>query len=273
MASIRKITIYEQGDLDTKKELAVPANATVESIMKQAANALNVTLPKQGAKMFFQNGSPVDEVELIRKGDVISLSLYPGRQVLHSIAVMGPGAVGKSAITLYYVQEQFVIDYDPTIEDAYRKNDNIAGSPCILDILDTAGQDEYNALRSTWMQERNGFLLVYSVASKTSFMEIEDFYDQLMVVSEGNIPPLVLVANKVDIPDRKVSQAEGMALAKKWRASYIETSAKEGKNIKEAFYLLVQRMRERELKRMRAQDDGKSNRSARRKSNWFCSLV
>ncbi len=82
---------------------------------------------------------------------------------------MGPGSVGKSAMTLRYVQGVFVKDYDPTIEDAYRKNTNIDDVNCVLDILDTAGQEDYTALRSTWMRERDGFLLVYSVADRGTF--------------------------------------------------------------------------------------------------------
>ena len=80
---------------------------------------------------------------------------------LISIAVMGPGSVGKSALTLQYVQGVFMEEYgkyfifgwncyelrplshdtDPTIEDAYRKNTVIDAEPCMLDILDTAGQE------------------------------------------------------------------------------------------------------------------------------------
>lgn len=75
------------------------------------------------------------------------------------IAVIGPGAVGKSAITLRYVRGRqqrprscaernlparltgkFVKDYDPTIEDFYRRIVTVEGRACCLDILDTAGQ-------------------------------------------------------------------------------------------------------------------------------------
>jgi hypothetical protein len=106
-------------------------------------------------------------------------------------AVMGPGSVGKSALTIQYVQGVFIRDYDPTIEDAYRKTTTVDGSACLLDILDTAGQEvryisvflrpvrcllstschtqDYTALRATWLRERDGFLLVFSVIDATTF--------------------------------------------------------------------------------------------------------
>lgn len=63
-----------------------------------------------------------------------------GQQIMN-ISVLGSGGVGKSAVTLRFVREYFVKDWDPTIEDAYRKPVNIDDDSCMLEILDTAGQD------------------------------------------------------------------------------------------------------------------------------------
>ena len=51
------------------------------------------------------------------------------------------GGVGKSALTIQLIQNHFVDEYDPTIEDSYRKQVVIDGETCLLDILDTAGQE------------------------------------------------------------------------------------------------------------------------------------
>jgi GTPase KRas len=88
---------------------------------------------------------------------------------------------------------------DPTIEDAYRKNTVIDAEPCMLDILDTAGQENYVALRSTWMRERDGFLLVFSLADRSTFEGLRTFYDQLCEMHENGVPPLILVGNKSDL--------------------------------------------------------------------------
>ncbi len=60
---------------------------------------------------------------------------------------MGPGGVGKSALTIRLISNYFTEDYDPTIEDSYRKTCKVDGVSVVLDILDTAGQEEFSALR------------------------------------------------------------------------------------------------------------------------------
>ena len=63
--------------------------------------------------------------------------------VRYRIVVLGDGGVGKSALTLQYVQHNFIDYHDPTIEDAYQQRTVIDCEPCLLDILDTAGQVRY----------------------------------------------------------------------------------------------------------------------------------
>lgn len=92
---------------------------------------------------------------------------------------VGPGGVGKSALALQYVQQLFVDTYDPTIQDNYRKKVNIQGKWYTLDILDTAGQDEFSALRSQYMANYEAFLLVCSVTSVPSLVELRDFYKEI----------------------------------------------------------------------------------------------
>jgi GTPase KRas protein len=64
------------------------------------------------------------------------------------LVVLGAGAVGKSCMTVQLVSHHFVDFYDPTIEDSYRKQTVIDEEVVQLDILDTAGQDEYGDARS-----------------------------------------------------------------------------------------------------------------------------
>lgn len=77
--------------------------------------------------------------------------------------------VGKSALTIQFIQSHFVDEYDPTIEDSYRKQCQIDAEPALLDVLDTAGQEEYSAMREQYMRTGEGFLLVYSITSRNSF--------------------------------------------------------------------------------------------------------
>lgn len=150
--------------------------------------------------------------------------------------------VGKSALTIRLTQSEFPNEYDPTIEDSYRHHCTINGEEMSLDILDTAGQEEYSSMRDLYMKTGQGFLLVFSLVDHKTFDEISTFYNQIMRVKgeRVNFVPLVLVGNKNDLEDqRQVSKEEGIALAKKFDAVYIETSAKTGENVEEAFYGLV----------------------------------
>jgi len=158
----------------------------------------------------------------------------------YKIVVVGGGGVGKSALTIQLIQNQFLDEYDPTIEDSYRKQVTIDKQTCLLDILDTAGQEEYSAMREQYMKNGQGFLLVFSVISKQSFNEITPFIKQIHRVKDADRVPSVLVGNKCDLADsREVTLEEGKDLAAKNFCPYLESSAKERINVEESFFQLV----------------------------------
>lgn len=74
----------------------------------------------------------------------------------YKMVVLGSGAVGKSALTIRLVTQNFLEEYDPTIEDNYNKQVVVDGEAAHLDILDTAGQDEYSQMQDQWMREGKG---------------------------------------------------------------------------------------------------------------------
>jgi len=93
--------------------------------------------------------------------------------VSYHFVVMGSGGVGKSAVTLQFINRQFMSLYDPTIEDRYQKHIEYKGVQCMLEILDTAGQETFSAMRELYMANGEGFALVYSITSTLSFNEVE----------------------------------------------------------------------------------------------------
>lgn len=115
-----------------------------------------------------------------------------------------------------------------------------------MDILDTAGQEEYSAMREQYMRTGEGFLLVYSVTERESFNELLTFYQQILRVKETEEVPILLVGNKSDLTEeRSVSFEEGEKLAKQFNCQFLETSAKQGINVDRAFFDLVRRIRGR----------------------------
>ena len=70
-------------------------------------------------------------------------------------------------------------------QDSYRKQVTIDNSTCLLDILDTAGQDEYSAMRDQYLRHGHGFLLVFSLTDRKSFDEIVKFKEALVFAFLG----------------------------------------------------------------------------------------
>merc|ERR1711953_62616 len=117
----------------------------------------------------------------------------------YRIVVLGDGGVGKSALTLQYVQHNFIDYHDPTIEDAYQQRTVIDSEPCLLDILDTAGQVEFTAMREQYMRCGEGFIICYSITDRHSFLECEEYRNLIIKVRAQDNVPIILVANKVDL--------------------------------------------------------------------------
>ena len=143
----------------------------------------------------------------------------------YKLVVVGGGGVGKSCLTIQLIQSHFVDEYDPTIEgsslsphladrptdrpfqtDSYRKQCVIDDEVALLDVLDTAGQEEYSAMREQYMRTGEGFLLVYSITSRQSFEEILTFQQQILRVKDKDYFPIIIVGNKCDLgSEREVS--------------------------------------------------------------------
>ncbi|KAJ3371642.1 Ras GTPase [Kappamyces sp. JEL0680] len=148
-----------------------------------------------------------------------------------------------------FIQSQFVDEYDPTIEDSYRKQCVIDEESALLDVLDTAGQEEYSAMREQYMRSGEGFVLVYAINARPSFEEIQTFYQQILRVKDTDYIPMTLVGNKCDMEnEREISTAEGKEMARKMGAKFVETSARYRINVDEAYYSLVRSIRDENRK-------------------------
>jgi len=96
-----------------------------------------------------------------------------------------------------------VDEYDPTIEDSYRKQVTIDEETCLMDILDTAGQEEYSAMRDQYMRTGQGFILTYAITSRQSYDEINTFREQILRVKDADAVPMVIAGNKCDLEDER----------------------------------------------------------------------
>ncbi|KRZ04286.1 Ras-related protein Rap-1, partial [Trichinella zimbabwensis] len=176
----------------------------------------------------------------------------------YKIVVLGSGGVGKSALTVQFVQGIFVEKYDPTIEDSYRKQVEVDAQQCMLEILDTAGtyatlmtvrvivKEQFTAMRDLYMKNGQGFVLVYSITAQSTFNDLIDLRDQILRVKDTDDVPMILVGNKCDLEDeRVVGKDQGQNLARQFNCAFLETSAKAKVNVNEVFYDLVRQINRR----------------------------
>ncbi|RVE57717.1 hypothetical protein OJAV_G00202020 [Oryzias javanicus] len=168
---------------------------------------------------------------------------------LHKVIMVGSGGVGKSALTLQFMYDEFVEDYEPTKADSYRKKVVLDG-------------DE-------------GFLLVFSITEQESFTATDEFREQILrVKADEEKIPLLLVGNKSDLEERRrVSVEEARRKAEEWGAQYVETSAKTRANVDKVFFDLMREVRGKKMtKNNQTNGNGKNNKRKRRFPALCCLL-
>lgn len=155
------------------------------------------------------------------------------------VAIVGARLVGKSLMLVKYVEDQFVEDYYPTIEAHYTKLITFRGAPFDLEIVDTAGQDEFSMVEESQLIGIHGYMLVYLVTLRQLFELIELIRDKILNAigaDDAATVPMVVVGNKCDLAmQRVVLTAEGQALARQLRCPFVETLVKDNLRISQAF--------------------------------------
>ena len=113
----------------------------------------------------------------------------------------GPHSVGKSALTIRFIHGHFIDLHDPTIEDTYRTEKLIDDEVVSLEILDTAGQEEYQAARPLYFRAADALLVVYAINSRGSWDHAQALVTEIMRVKDAHAGdvPIVLVGNKCDL--------------------------------------------------------------------------
>jgi len=194
----------------------------------------------------------------------------------YRVVVFGAGGVGKSSMVLRFVKGTFRDSYIPTIEDTYRQVISCNKNVCTLQITDTTGSHQFPAMQRLNITKGHAFMLVYSITSKQSLEELIPIYRQIVEVKAGeeNLP-IMLVGNKCDEDNQRdvnTEYANEMVSKILKGCGFIETSAKTGQNVQEAFQELLSLDKSRN---MSLKMDLKKSRSQLRKDKLkgHCSLM
>jgi Ras family protein len=157
------------------------------------------------------------------------------------VAIVGSRSVGKSSLTVQFVDGHFVDSYYPTIENTFSKNIKYKGQEYSTEIVDTAGQDEYSILNSKHFIGIHGYMLVYSVSSLPSFEMVQVIREKILNHLGTESVPIVIVGNKSDLrpEQRQVNADDGKRLAGRFNCAWTEASARYNENVANAFELLI----------------------------------
>lgn len=173
------------------------------------------------------------------------------------IMVVGRSSVGKSALVVRYLTKRFIWEYDPTLECTYKHHSIVDDEPVVMEILDTAGQDE-TINREGSVRWADGFVLVYAINDRQSFDDIYSIKQYIDDTKKTNVQ-CVLVGSKTDLHhERLITTAEGQKLATEMACAFFETSSSEGGDeITELFQEL-----HREIKRRKMMENKPRRRSS-----------
>lgn len=162
------------------------------------------------------------------------------------ILLLGDSGVGKTCMMMKFTESTFDSNFITTIGIDYKyKVVNIEGKPIRLEIWDSAGQERFRSITSSYLRGAHGILLCYDISDVNSFYHIEDWLNQIAEYSDVNVNKL-LVGNKCDKElQRHVTTQDGETLAQSHGMQFIEVSAMTGKNIDKCFTTITKMVLDR----------------------------
>jgi len=156
------------------------------------------------------------------------------------IVLVGDGGVGKSSLVKRWICDEWDPSYDATLGvEVYPLCLQTNYGPIKFNIWDCAGQEKFIGLRDGYHIGAKGGLLVFDVASRTSYKNLSVWNRDVQRINEGI--PMVVVGNKKDVHDRKVLKGE-VTFPMLHGYNYVETSAKERINTQKPLLLLARKL-------------------------------
>ena len=159
----------------------------------------------------------------------------------YKVLLLGDSTVGKTCFLKRYLDDTFQDVYLSTIGFDFKfKTVTLSnGNQIKLQIWDTVGEERYRTIAKSYYKGAHGIVLIYDITNKTSFKNIKKWISQIKEELSNKIS-IVLVANKIDMPERIVSEEDGKNLANSMNLQIFEASARDNINVSEAFQELAE---------------------------------
>lgn len=165
----------------------------------------------------------------------------------YNIQLVGDQAVGKTSLIERYINNTFMFNSMGTAGiDVKSKIHEMSNQKIKICFYDTAGQDRFRNIATKQCMKANGIIIVYDVTDRKSFDGVNMWMNSLKAIFEKGVEGL-LIGNKIDMTsERIIPTGEGAKLALQYNIPFIETSAKESSNVKEAFLHIIKKIFDRE---------------------------
>jgi Ras-related protein Rab-8A len=166
---------------------------------------------------------------------------------LIKLLIIGDSGVGKTCFLLRFSDDNFTASHLTTIGIDFKlKTMEIDGKTIKLQIWDTAGQERFRTITQTYYKGAMGIILAYDCTDENSFNNIRNWVQQIKMHASDNVSK-VLIGNKCDRPDKKISTEQGEALANELGIKFFETSAKTNINVNETFKFIAKEIKDRRM--------------------------
>jgi Ras-related protein Rab-8A len=171
---------------------------------------------------------------------------------LVKLLIIGDSGVGKTCFLLRFSEDNFTTSHLTTIGIDFKiKTIEIDGKQVKLQIVrtkqwDTAGQERFRTITQTYYKGAMGIILAYDCTDDNSFANIRNWVQQIKMHASESVAK-VLIGNKCDRPDKKISAEQGAALAQELKIKFFEASAKNNINVSETFQFIAKQIKDSQL--------------------------
>ncbi|KAF8135299.1 P-loop containing nucleoside triphosphate hydrolase protein [Mycena galopus ATCC 62051] len=197
--------------------------------------------PHDSASPEKKAASSISQERIIDWG--VSVRSAQSRQQFN-VVVLGDRGIGKSTLTVRFTRDVYAENYDPTIEEQYLRYMRVDDELSSLNVLDTAGAEQFTSLNEIYIKSGHGFVLVFSLAQRSSLEQVKNFRKHIYRVKGSETVPIVVAATESDrASEREVPALTLESLANEWNIPFYETSAKRNWHVNDVFEDLVRQMR------------------------------
>jgi small GTP-binding protein len=157
----------------------------------------------------------------------------------YKLLIVGDATVGKTSLLKSFIDKTFSSEHEVTLGVDFKSSKlNYNGNTVNLSMWDTAGQERFREFTKAYYKTADGIIIVFDVCNGESFENLDTWFENVADFTKN--AKKVLVGNKCDLEDQRVvSHERAQAYAEKMNVKLIETSAKDGDNVNDVFYKIV----------------------------------